>query len=274
MSGQLKTLSFTLIIIFVGLSASSQTNANYFAIKYIKVDPSVESEYLRLELEVWKKIHQARVKEGVLDGWYLFRIVSPAGTSAKYNYLTIEAYNGSEKLAGHFDGYGVDYTGILSPDDIALALRTPEIKDMIYEEVWRTVDEVLNLNSGDMYRYQIFNSMKLRPGTEESDYQRMEQTYWKPMHQERMKRGTMKGWGLYTMIIPGGTERDYHWATVDFYDDFINYLEPTTPILESVHGETSAQKYIKETTEKRDLLKAEIRELVDFVNPSSGSSSN
>ena len=268
-----ETRVFVLILIPFVCSFSPRLDAqsgiqNYFAIKYMKVGPGHESHYLQLELDIWKKIHTARIKADVLDGWYLYRVVSPAGESTKYNYLTIEVYDSAEKLAGHFDGYGVDYSKILNPEEIIQALNTPKARAMIYEEVWRSVDEVLNLYEDNIFRYQVFNAMKLRPGVEESEYQRIEQQYWKPMHIKRMRNGGMKGWGLYTMIIPGGTERNYHWATVDFYDNFIDYLKPTDGLMEEIHGKRNAQKYLEETIDKRDLLKTEIRELVDYVNES------
>jgi hypothetical protein len=93
----------------------------------------------------------------------------------------------------------------------------------------------------------------------------MEKEYWKPMHQERIRRNMMYGWGLYNMIIPGGTERNYSWGTVDFYHNFIDYLRDTQPILNTIHGKAKADQYLAETVEKRDLLKAEIRELLDYM---------
>ena len=257
-----------IILLSFGFSTLKGQDApiNYFALKYIKVDPQNETEFIRAQLEAWKKIHQKRIDQDLLNGWYLLRVVSPAGTSTDYNYITVEAYENAERLSGHFDGYGVNYSGILGPEEISLALRTPEISNMTYEEVWRTVDQVLDLSNSNLFRYQVFNSMKLRPGVDEDEYQRIEREYWKPMHEKRIENGNMKGWGIYTMIIPGGTERDYHWATIDFYDEFVDYLKPTDGFLEAIHGEEKAMKYIEETDSKRDLLKAEIRELVDFVS--------
>ncbi len=221
---------------------------------------------MRLELEVWRKMQEARIKADVCDGWYFFRVVAPIGSATEYNYVTMNVYDTAEKLSGHFENFGVDYNTILSPQEITLALRTEQIRELVYEEVWTTVEEVFPENPEKMYRFQVFNSMKLREGTDEEEYQRMEREYWKPMHEERMKRGVMFGWGLYTMIIPGGTERDYHWATVDFYDHFIDYLRDNGPLLEEIHGKSKADQYTEETITKRDLLKAEVRELIDFVN--------
>lgn len=239
----------------------------YYVVQYLKVQPENESEYLQLELEVWKKMQTARLLAGKLDGWFLYRVVAPTGTSTEYNYVTVNQYLGATKLAGHFENYGIDHTDVLSPEEISMALRTELIRDLVYEEVWSRVDEILGEPAEGMpFRFQIFNSMKMRPGTDETEYQRMELEYWKPMHQKRIDEGTQFGWGLYTMIIPGGTEREFHWATVDYYHNFIDYLRPQEIVLASIHGEEKAELYFEETDNKRDLLKAEVRELIDYVS--------
>ena len=68
------------------------------------------------------------------------------------------------------------------------------------------------------------------------------------------------------MIIPGGTEREYHWATVDFYDNFIDIMADNGMIFEKLHGKKKAEKYTEETVTSRDLLKIEVRELLDYIN--------
>lgn len=254
-------------LMFSGTNLNGQSSiATYYVVQYMKVSPSLESDYLELELEVWKKMHSARIKQGNLTAWYFYRVVAPSGTNTEYNYITVNEYIGAENLAGHFDGLGVNPNDVLTADEISMALQTPEVRDLVYEEVWTKVDDLVNEEADHMYRFQVFNSMKMKEGVDESDYQRIEQNYWKPVHNERISRGLMHGWGLYTMIIPGGTERDYHWATVDYYDYFIDYMRSTDDIMERIHGINKSQQYIQETEAKRDLLKAEIRELVDYVN--------
>ena len=255
-------LLFLALIFFIG---QLQSQNNYSIIQYLKVHPSMENEYLELELEVWKKMHEARIEAGVLDGWFLFRVISPAGTKMEYNFVTVLQYNSVEKLSGHFESYGVDYTQLLSPEEIAFALRTPEIRDLVYEEVWVTVDEIMQSDPDKMFRYQVFNAMRMRPGSTEDDYQEIEQKYWKPMHQKRIDMKRMHGWGMYNMRIPGGTEREFHWATIDYYDDFNQYFANNDVILQSLYGEKEMEKIGDKTDDTRDLLRAEIRELLDYI---------
>lgn len=229
----------------------------------------MENEYLELETEVWKKMHKARMDKGVLDGWYLYRVISPNGSSTEYNFVTVLVYNDTEKLAGHFENYGVDYTQILSPQEIKFALKTPEIRNLVYEEVWQSVDGISVITPEKMFRFQRFNAMKTFDDPERPDYVEMETKYWKPLHQERIKMGSMLGWGLYNMIIPGGTERDYTWSTIDYYDKFIDIMQDdlNDRLFRQIHNKKNPEKLLAQTLESRDLLRTEIRELLDYAFP-------
>ncbi len=258
-----------LLIAFLSLFALSLIGQNnrYYVLQYLKVPPVQENEYLQLEMDVWKKMHQARIDAGVLDGWHLYRVISPQGTQTDYDFITVLIYNNPEKLAGHFENYGVDYTQVLSSDEIAAALKTPEIRDLVYEEVWQTIDGLQAPDSDQMFRFQRFNAMKTNPNQDDQNYVSIEQNYWKPVHQQRIKMGSMYGWGLYQMIIPGGTEREYTWATVDYFDRFIDIMndDENTKLFDKIHRK-NAVKYLEETVQSRDLLRTEIRELIDYIN--------
>lgn len=258
---------FSIIVVFLIFSVSALISQNnkYFVYQYVKVPAAMENEYLKLEMEVWKKIHKARIDKGLLDGWFLYRVISPNGSKTEYNFVLTLQYNDAEKLAGHFESFGVDYTDILNNQEVAFALKTPELRDQVYEEVWQTEDELIQRNDDHMYRFQVFNAMRPRDGHTDAEYLAMEQKLWKPLHQMRVSLDRMHGWGLYTMIIPGGTERAYHWATVDYYDRFIDIMADNNPLLAKIHGANKLNEINEKTVELRDQLRTEVRELLDFT---------
>lgn len=259
-----------LLAVLFATNGNSQTQQPYYIFQYLKVHPSMENEYLQLETEVWKKMHTARINAGVLDAWYLYRVISPAGTKTEYNYVTILEYDSAKKLSGHFESYGVDYRNLLSAEEIAFALKTPQIRDLVYEEVWRSVDLEMKKDTPDLYRFQVFNAMSLKPGKTDEEYQELETRYWKPMHELRMKKNKQHGWGLYSMRIPGGTERAYHWATIDYFDHFIDIMQDEGNVnMIKIYGKKEADKINERTLGTRDLLRSEIRELLDYVTQES-----
>lgn len=237
----------------------------YYAVQYMKVHPTKDHDYIVLETEIWKKLHEARKAAGVLDGWYMFRVLSPSGTDAEYNYITVNVYNTKEKLAGHYESYGVDYTKFLTNEEVATALKTEEIRDMVKEEVWQSEDSVLKANPDNIYKYQRFNAMRLRPGVTGEQYANLEKKNWKPVHTARVKAGKMHGWSLVSMILPGGTDVSYAWGTIDFYDNFVDLFESTDPYLEQVHNAKELKDITNKTLATRDLIKSEVRMLIDHI---------
>lgn len=256
---------FSFVLFFTQRAQAQDVPTIYYTVQYMKVPIENDNEYIRLETEVWKIIHQARKDAGVLDGWFLYRVISPAGTNTEYNYVTVNAYNSLEKLAGHFESYGVDYTTILNSEQISIALRTDKIRSLVKEEVWQLKDRVFPEKIEEMYRYQVVNSMSLMPGVTGNEYTELETTYWKPVHEARMNGGKLYGWGLYSLVMPGGANAPYTWGTVDFYSDFKDIFYDYSNLMSKVHKGKESDKIYEKTNSTRDLLDSEIRLLIDVV---------
>jgi len=268
----IKTLTISIIfnliliaVFFPQKAIAQDAQTMYYTVQYMKVPLENDNSYIRLETEVWKILHQARKDAGLLDGWYLFRVLSPNGTNTEYNYVTINAYSSIEKLAGHYESFGVDYTKLLNSDQISIALETDQIRDLVKEEVWQLEDRVFAENVEKMYRYQVVNSMRLKPGVSGTEYMEDEQTYWKPIHQARMAGGKMHGWGMYSLIMPGGTSASYTYGTADFYSNFSDMFYDFSSLFAKIHKGKDIDKIYEKTDETRDLLTSEVRLLIDYI---------
>ncbi len=259
------TFCFLASIFQPNKACAQDVSTMYYTVQYMKVPLANDNDYIRLETEVWKILHQARKDAGILDGWYLFRVLSPSGTNTEYNYVTVNAYSSLEKLAGHFESFGVDYTTLLSSDQISMALETDKIRDLVKEEVWQLEDREFAENMESMYRYQVVNSMRLKPGVTGNEYTEVEKTYWKPIHKARIEGGKMYGWGMYSLIMPGGTSASYTYGTADFYSNFTDMFYDFSALFSKIHNGKDIDKIYEKTGETRDLLTSEVRLLIDFV---------
>ncbi len=258
--------SFSFAILYPNQAYTQDaTTTMYYTVRYMKVPLENDNEYIRLETEVWKILHQARKDAGLLDGWFLFRVLSPSGTHTEYNYVTVLAYSSVEKLAGHFESYGVDYTKLLNSEQISIALKTDNIRDLVKEEVWQLEDRIYAENMENMYRYQVVNSMRLKPGVSGNEYAEVERTYWKPIHKARMDGGKMHGWGMYSLVMPQGTSASYTWGTADFYSNFEDIFYDYHPLFSKIHKGKDVDKIYEKTENTRDLLTSEVRFLIDYI---------
>ena len=71
---------------------------------------------------------------------------------------------------------------------------------------------------------------------------------------------------MYSMVLPGGTDVSYAWGTIDFFDNFVDMFEDTDPFIAQVHSAKELDKVMDKTLSTRDLIKSEVRMLIDYVD--------
>src|SRR5437660_579882 len=63
-----------------------------YVINFMKANPAKVQEYLKLEQETWKPVHQERIRAGQMRSWALYNVQYPYGTSLEYDFVTIDTY--------------------------------------------------------------------------------------------------------------------------------------------------------------------------------------
>ena len=109
--------------------------------KYLVVDymKSKNDDYVKVERELWKPIHQDRARSGALDDWSLWSLQLPGGTSYPYDYATV---NRVSSLGALDTPYPDDLFKRVHPN-IPLAdlgSRTGASRDLTPSELWVLVD--------------------------------------------------------------------------------------------------------------------------------------
>jgi hypothetical protein len=108
------------------------------------------------------------------------------------------------------------------------------------------------------------NEVKTVPG-QEGEYVKMETTYFKPFHAERVSRGLMNNWSLYKPSLPYGTKHDHDYVTLNGYktwDDIIK--NPPSDVWGKVHGNVNFNEIHSKILEKRMTVNNELWELVAY----------
>jgi hypothetical protein len=67
-------------------------NGNYVRHNYVKVQPDDMAQWLKLEEETFKPVHQARIEFGAFKGWALTTLAMPSGSELPYNAMTVDWY--------------------------------------------------------------------------------------------------------------------------------------------------------------------------------------
>jgi hypothetical protein len=103
------------------------------------VKEGMVDEYLKVEREDWKPLHQVLTKEGNRVGWALWDYMVPGGTGSPYDFVTTMLFNdyASIKAANDAEAYKRAHP---NGDLGASVARTRKSRDVVRTEIWEVVD--------------------------------------------------------------------------------------------------------------------------------------
>ena len=244
---------------------AQESDTRFHILDYMKVHPGMGGDYLKLET-AWKKIHERNIAAGKQISWVLDRVLSPSGSSTEYNYVTRNTFDNAADLANYLtNGPNMpdDLEAFFSDDELKLVMKTGEIRSLVKEEIWTTVDGVFAEDMSDA-KIHVFNFFDHPKGKTQSDHFKMENDIWKPVHTARVADGKMRGWALVSMMSPSGSSMPYHEATVDVYTNLEQMMEPfVEKYFNKVHEDKDMSKLFEETSANSDLIKRDIRMEID-----------
>ncbi len=255
-----------LLVFLVSSNVYAQDNGpTYFQLAYMKVKPGKYSDYLKLETEIWKPIHQERIKQGKATGWYLYQVMYPSGTNAEYDYVIVNSGSDWNSIEHMWDGTMDIAKKVLTKDQLLQIDKTEQTRDLVKSELWSFNDGVFA--PGDSAsKYQVVNYMKIPEGRWE-EYMDMEINLARPVHQEDVNTGGRAGWGIYSMILPYSDNRPYDAAAVDFYYSWDDYGRSNTGELwKKIHPHKSEEYISRQIDNSRSLVKQDILYLIDYVD--------
>lgn len=195
--------------VFPGI-APAQTEAS--PPLYISVDcmKSKAFDYVQIEQEIWKPMHQHMVDEGTRNSWALYRVVY--GDRSGCDYYTVTTFRGEDQLNAETD-YAEAFQAVHAGKNIDKAMaRTLASREHVSTELWLQIDQTELLP----HRYAIVNKMYAEDPVA---YERMESRVFKAGHQALIDSGHRAGWAVYSLVSPVGSSIPYNYGTVDFVND-------------------------------------------------------
>ncbi|HSH08916.1 MAG TPA: hypothetical protein VK995_00915 [Oceanipulchritudo sp.] len=265
MSKMMKCVAGVLLlgILTVHLNAQSGPDNRYLVADHMKVAPGKVQAYLDLELGPWKKIHEARVKAGIIEGWHLYRVRYPHGTNSPHDYVTVTVYSDFNNIDAGWvdmpdseDGETFDWDAVMA--------QTTAARDLVCSEIWYWNDGVI---VEGLAPYISVNYMKTNGGLR--NFMQTEREVAKPIQQALKDAGDRAGWSVYRLMYPRGDGLPYNVATVNFHNDFAS-LSGTNmdAALKAGHPDATDEDrkaMWERTTSARTLVRKEIWELLESV---------
>ncbi len=244
--------------------AQAQPVAPQYALfEYVKLEPGKGAEYRKMEQEVWVPIHRERVKQGLIKSWSSWGVRFPGGAAREYDRVMITTF---DKFADVERPYPPTVFTKVFPNTTAaeLVARHNGIARIVRSELVTLLDSVgLNPQPLPPGAHAEISFNKVEPG-KGAEYTALIGKYMKPLHEERIKRGTLKGWQRFGVGYPRGTERDYGQIGISFFDKFAQLETQYPPDLMSkvLPGVTDVAAQLNAT---RKTVRTQLLTLVDQV---------
>lgn len=242
----------------------TQENSTLFALmELMKVEPENDGKYLDVERNLWKPIHQERVKNGNIVGWILYRIWFK-GANDDYNYATVTLFDNPDNLENPNEG--IQFTDVHPDKDMDEFIEeTVASRKLVQSRLLQRVNFAYpdGKEVAAPSKYFVVNYMKSVPG---SSFLNFENEMAKPIHEVLIKSGEWNGWSVWSNIFPRGTNVSHQFVTIDYYSDFskigsLNYMNA----FEKAHPDKDWDEYAKTVEASRELVLSELWQVVDVV---------
>ncbi|MCC5908078.1 MAG: hypothetical protein JJU13_17820 [Balneolaceae bacterium] len=270
MMSRFLTLFFSFLIFFsfnhVTTHAQSNEDTYYLKVDYFKAQPDQITEYLHVEQELWKPIHQARVDNGIILGWTFYGVFA-GEPDVPYNYIAVNVFDEFELVDYYQLG---ELVAEVYPDkDLGdFFEQTRASREVVRTEIWK-VDEMAS-QPGEALPFGNYAVAQFYDDREGSgDVSALELDFWKNIHETRITNDELDGWARYTLLYPEGQVRHYTYSTFEFHNNLGNLIvDPGLDTAQSAFPGLSGDeiiRYFSKTKKARTLYKAEIWNLLDSV---------
>ncbi|MEX0944263.1 MAG: hypothetical protein WDZ38_01240 [Balneolaceae bacterium] len=252
-----------LLIFSLSITAHSQAiEGDYMNIDYLMVDRNDISHFESHIESVLKEVQQARVDAGTLKEWFLYQVIYPSTQNPVYNYVSVSRCSNICAFENIPDQIADQYS---TSDFDQLMKNFNTLMLPVKSELWRINNQVLRAEHTNPAKYFSMDYMNVTPGMNYA-YQMMEDELAKPLHEQRMVNNTMEGWELFRLIIPGGTQYGYNFATGNHYNNLRDFeFGFTDELIRQNHPDTDVNEFFENIEKTRDPVRIEMWKLVDYV---------
>lgn len=137
--GNVRVLQSSMILKLVdGTTPSSSTALKMYQLDYMKPIAGKESDYVKMEREVFKPMHEERVKSGQITDWGLWEVVMPYAAESAFGYVTSTGYLDWDKLVS------TDYTALYKKsfpkgDASKISAMVNGSRSLVRSEYWKEI---------------------------------------------------------------------------------------------------------------------------------------
>lgn len=246
------------LLVMVALTTALTGQDATVVLEYMRIPPGGDAAYLEVE-EAWQQIHKKRIELGLITGWQLWRNVY-AGADDPYQYVVVTWYdNYAQTFKPMPDGF---YQGFFDGTDSEIFAKTGDSRVIAHRAVSHRIAVAENAQNA---QFIFVNQMQVKQGNG-GDYEDLETSVYKPVHEASIDKGLRSHWSLWSNYPRAKGEAPY--VTVDGYKNG-EQINATTDenIFASVHPGMNMDEINEKTNMLRKIESTELWELVMQVMP-------
>lgn len=115
---------------------SSRTPSKYLTMDYMNVAPGKSPDYLMLEEEVAKPIHEERINRDIMKGWQVYSLITPSGANYGYNFSTANYFDQISNVEFGFTTEIINQTMGRNANITELFDTIYATRDLVKVELW------------------------------------------------------------------------------------------------------------------------------------------
>lgn len=255
-------------LFFVVFSVFAQTERlDYKKIDYIDVPQAQSGEFINMIEKSLKPSYQKLAENGEIKSWKLYKVNFPGGDKSSYSFVSIVTATDMRAFENNFSNtFPVYYMPVTGSNPPQAARDLASLTELHASEVWKVRSLIEQTEEKTTpSRFMVMDFMNVTQGRG-LEYLMLEDEVAMPLHKERMNQESMAGWEVYSLIIPGGTEYGYNYATGNYFEhiDDVEFGFTEELIKQTMPG-TDVAELLNTIYETRDLVKSEMWELITFA---------
>lgn len=127
-------------LVNTGFTQQAMPEPLVVSVAFMKVAPDAHEEYRRLEREVWRPIHQERIRQGLMRSWTVYAVRFPSGTRREYDYAIINTHKSVADMERSIEGI----VSKVHPNVPVAELfrRTGAAREQVRGEMWYQIEHI------------------------------------------------------------------------------------------------------------------------------------
>jgi hypothetical protein len=226
-------------------SASPQDAPKYLTLDYQKPERGKTGEYVRLERDYWKPVHQDRVNRGKITSWKLYEVSFPNGHEQEYDFVTMTEFPSFAALEQPYEG--TDFKKLLGESKYAeMRGMTGAVRKLQRSD---TLAILLSTNDWSKAAAKRLNVVFLKslPG-KAGDLMKVQREYYMPSFEELIKAGVASSWATSLVRFPQSLETPYDYVSFNGYESLAQ--------MEKVPPQDWIEKWRQKSRESMAMLNA------------------